>query len=100
MKTLVDLLNHYYMRLRCFHLESTPMLVKNIREARSIREGVDILNEYQKTWLDLKSAGVSEADYPARSALKKNLEKLKKLNLGTIPEPPWDIECFLKSELI
>ena len=84
MKTLEDLIEHYYLNLRCFHGENLPLLIRNI------------LRDYLQTGMSLRD-DVSKADYPTRAILKENIEKL---DLGRIPEPPWEVECFLKSNLL
>jgi hypothetical protein len=99
MKTLEDLIEHYYLNLRCFHGENLPLLIRNIRDASSIGKGENILRDYLKAEMSLR-VDVSKADYPTRQVLLENIEKLKKLNIGRIPEPPWEVECFLKSNLL
>ena len=99
MKTIEGLIRHYYVQLRDFHMRNFSALVRNIRTAGSDKKGENILHDYLKTRMSL-DVDVTKADYPTRKVLAENIKKLEKLNFGRLPQPPWEVECFLKSNLL
>jgi hypothetical protein len=95
---LVYSINVYYANLRYFQQRNLPRLVSNIRASDNNSGGEEILRNYFKTGMSLR-VDVSAADSPAQRVLLENIKKLEKLNLGRLPEPSWEVECFLKSDL-
>jgi hypothetical protein len=99
MKTLENLIQHYYSLLLFFHQRNLYALVRNIRSAETNSDGENILRDYLKAGMSLR-VDISKADYPTRTVLKENIQKLENLNLGRIPDPPCEVECFLESNLL